>query len=123
MNVQIYTKNQARSIIRHASSTEKVAPFLQHRNPNVVNSAKFALKYRMKSALEIAEQPVGSATPVEVGQAAPIDPEIRALALKYEVPTEFVLTLLQEKGALDAVKRSLTSRKSALTRAAKAKAA
>lgn len=132
MNVQNYTINQARSIIRHASSTEKVAPFLAHQNGNVRTSAAFALthKFGRQDAPVIEARTIPASerqlpmtqdapaeAPMVMGQPSTLDPEIEALALKYEVTAEFVLTLLQEKGEMGAVKRSLASRKSAATRA------
>lgn len=130
MNVQAYTVNQARSLIRNASSSEKVEPFLRHPNANVVRSARFALNFKLgvvetrmipetERKLPFTQEDTLDA-PVSVGQAAPVDPEIEATAAKYEISVDEVLALVSEKGSLTSAKRSLAARKGASTRKAKA---
>jgi len=106
-----HTINQARSIIRHAKTPEKIKSFFSHLDPNVVRSAKFMIAFRGYD----------SNTPeIPFEEASKSFKEIDELAMKYGIAVSEVNRLVAEKGSLLSAKRSLAARKGAATKKAAA---
>lgn len=99
MNIQNYTVNQARSIIRNNQDMTVVRQFLEHKDRRVRLTADHALRYKL----------VGVVMPAEKIEA--VDPELQATAEKYGLSVSEVLALVSEKGSLLSVRRSLAARK------------
>lgn len=104
MNIENYTVNQARSIIRNSSDPARIAAFSNHPQRSVQVASAYALRFKKLG--------------VPAQTAASVDPEVSAAAEKYGLPVSEVLALVAEKGSLLSAKRSLAARKGAATKKA-----